>query len=112
MVDEGALRAEATELLQRLLRVDTSNPPGRETAAAELLREYLTAAGVECELIARDPQRANLVARIPGSGGGPSLALVGHTDVVPADDAATWTHPPFAGHIDDAATSSAAAPPT
>ena len=49
-----------------------------------------------CELIAWDPDRANLVARIPGSGSGPSLMLLGHTDVVPAD-ASDWEHPPFDG---------------
>ena len=43
-----------------------------------------------CELVARDPARANLVARLPGTGGGPSLMLLGHTDVVPAV-AADWT---------------------
>jgi acetylornithine deacetylase/succinyl-diaminopimelate desuccinylase-like protein len=100
-IDEHALRDEATTLLRDLLRIDTSNPPGGETAAARLLQRYLEAAGVECELVARDPDRANLIARIPGSGGGPSLAFLAHTDVVPADDAAGWTHPPFAGHVDD-----------
>jgi acetylornithine deacetylase/succinyl-diaminopimelate desuccinylase-like protein len=98
---ERDLRDEATALLRDLLRVDTSNPPGRETAAATLLKDYLEASGVTCELVARDPDRANLVARIPGTGDGPSLALLGHTDVVPADPAG-WTHPPFAGHLDDA----------
>ena len=95
-----ALRDEATELLRALLRVDTSNPPGRETPAAELLRDYLEANGVACELMSRDPDRANLVARIPGSGSGPSLMLLGHTDVVPAQ-ADAWTHPPFAGVLDE-----------
>ena len=83
-----------------MLRVDTSNPPGNETEAAELLRDYLEAAGVKCELVAREPKRANLIARIPGTGEGPSLALCGHTDVVPAD-AQDWTHPPFGGHLDE-----------
>ena len=102
---------EATELLQRLLRVDTSNPPGGETAAAELLREYLPCRrGVRADR-AR-PARANLVARMPGSGDGPTLALVGHTDVVPAEDAAAWTHPPFAATSTTPDTCSAAAPPT
>ena len=94
-----ALQAEAVALLRDLLRIDTSNPPGNETAAAELLRDYLVRHGVECELVAREPGRANLVARLPGSGGGPSLALTGHTDVVPAD-ARDWRHPPFAGELD------------
>ncbi len=100
--NERELRDEATVLLRDLLRIDTSNPPGGETPAAALLARYLDGHGVECELIARDPARANLVARIRGRGTGPSLALLGHTDVVPADDPDTWTHPPFAGHVDDA----------
>ncbi len=100
--DEGELRREATELLAALLRIDTSNPPGGETAVAEMLHAYLTENGVECSLEARDPARANLIGRIPGRGRGPSLALVGHTDVVPAEDAGTWTHPPFEGHVDEA----------
>jgi acetylornithine deacetylase/succinyl-diaminopimelate desuccinylase-like protein len=99
-IDERALRDEATGLMRELLRIDTSNPPGGETPAALVLVRYLEAAGVECELVARDPARANLVARIPGSGDGPSLAFLAHTDVVPAD-ATGWTHPPFAGHVDD-----------
>ena len=82
---DGELRTEVLSLCQALIRVDTTNPPGAETAAAVVLRDYLEAAGVECELVARDPDRANLVARIPGSGGAPSLAFVGHLDVVPAD---------------------------
>jgi acetylornithine deacetylase/succinyl-diaminopimelate desuccinylase-like protein len=97
---ERDLRDEAAGLLADLLRVDTSNPPGRETAAAMLLKEYLEANGVVCELAARAPDRANLIARIPGSGVGPSLALVGHTDVVPADPG-DWRHPPFSGHLDE-----------
>jgi len=59
-----SLRGEVTELLQELIRVDTTNPPGNETAAAELLREYLEESGAEVELYARVPERANLVARI------------------------------------------------
>jgi acetylornithine deacetylase/succinyl-diaminopimelate desuccinylase-like protein len=99
-VTERELRDEAVQLLRDLIRVDTSNPPGRETPAALLLKVYLEANGVECELVAKNPDRANLVARIPGAGGGPSLALVGHTDVVPAD-AQDWRHPPFSGHVDE-----------
>jgi acetylornithine deacetylase/succinyl-diaminopimelate desuccinylase-like protein len=94
------LRDEVTDLLQRLIRVDTTNPPGNETAAAELLRDYLAANGVESELIAKTPDRANLVARIPG-GGGPSLLLLCHTDVVYADPA-DWQVPPFAGSCETA----------
>ncbi len=93
------LRAEVTDLLQRLIRVDTTNPPGNETAAAELLRDYLAASGVACELVAKVPERANLVARIPG-GGGPSLLFLSHTDVVLADPT-EWSVPPFGGELRD-----------
>ena len=94
-----ALREEVTDLLQRLIRVDTTNPPGNETAAAELLREYLEANGLACELIAKAPERANLVARLPG-GDGPTLLLLAHTDVVLADPT-EWTVPPFSGELRD-----------
>jgi acetylornithine deacetylase/succinyl-diaminopimelate desuccinylase-like protein len=93
-----ALRKEATELLQRLLRLDTVNPPGNETAAAELLRAYLEPLGVECELYARVPERANLVARIRGSGSGPTLMLLAHTDTVVAD-ASEWSVDPWSGAL-------------
>ena len=95
-----SLRAETVDLLQRLIRIDTVNPPGNETAAAELLREYLEANGVECELYARVPERANLVARIRGSGDGPRLALLSHTDTVLADPA-EWRLDPWSGELRD-----------
>jgi acetylornithine deacetylase/succinyl-diaminopimelate desuccinylase-like protein len=94
------LRDEAVNLLRELLAVDTSNPPGRETAAAEVLARYLERNGIQCELVARDPARANLVARLRGTRGQPSLMLLGHTDVVPAESA-LWRHPAFAGVVDD-----------
>jgi len=94
------LREEVTELLQELIKLDTTNPPGNETAAAELLRSYLEDNGVACELYARVPERANLVARIPGRGDGPSLLFLSHTDVVLAD-AAEWSADPFGGELRD-----------
>jgi len=95
-----SLRDEVADLLCRLIRVDTTNPPGNETAAAELLRGYLEASGVQCELYARVPGRASLVARISGRGDGPTLMLLSHTDVVLADPA-EWTAPPFGGEQRD-----------
>ena len=92
--------SDVVELLQWLIRVDTTNPPGNETAAAEVLRDYLEPAGVECELFARVPERANLVARIRGTGEGPSLALLSHTDVVLAD-ASEWERDPFGADLID-----------
>jgi acetylornithine deacetylase/succinyl-diaminopimelate desuccinylase-like protein len=99
-VATAVLRDEATALLQDLLRLDTVNPPGNETQAAELLRAFLEEAGVACELHARVPERANLVARLPGRGEGPSLLLLSHTDTVVAD-AAEWSVDPWAGEVRD-----------
>jgi acetylornithine deacetylase/succinyl-diaminopimelate desuccinylase-like protein len=65
-----------------------------------VLRAYLEEAGVECELYARVPERANLVARVRGAGGGPSLALLSHTDVVLAEPA-EWDADPFGGELRD-----------
>jgi len=95
-----SLRDEVTELLRGLIRLDTVNPPGQETRAAELLRDYLGDSGVRCELLARESGRANLVARLPGSGGGPSLLFLSHTDTVLADPA-EWTVGPWSGELRD-----------
>ena len=93
------LREEATQLLQGLIRLDTVNPPGNETRAAELLRDYLAQHGVSSDLLARDPDRANLVARLPG-GDGPSLLLMAHTDTVLADPG-EWQRDPWSGDLVD-----------
>src|SRR5262249_2254221 len=81
------------------IRIDTVNPPGNETAAAEHLRDYLEESGVACELYARVPERANLVARIPGRGG-PRLLFLSHTDTV-LPDPAEWTVDPWSGELRD-----------
>ena len=94
------LQDEVVELTRALIRIDTSNPPGRETPAAEFLAGYLRRAGVEPELVGPDPERLNLVARIEGRGEGPSLMLIAHTDVVPAPSE-DWTVPPFEGVLRD-----------
>ncbi len=92
-----SLRDEVVELLRELIRLDTVNPPGNETRAADLLRDYLEESGVACELYAKVPERANLVARIPGRGG-PSLALLSHTDTVLADPS-EWQVDPWSGEL-------------
>ncbi len=91
------LREEVTELLQALLRLDTVNPPGNETRAATLLEQYLARNGVHGELVARSPDRANLVARLEG-GDGPSLLLMAHTDTVLADPG-EWSRDPWSGDL-------------
>jgi acetylornithine deacetylase/succinyl-diaminopimelate desuccinylase-like protein len=88
------------ELLQALIRFDTSNPPGNERPCLEFIADLLRKAGVEPQLVARDAERPNLVARLRGRGASPPLLLYGHVDVVPAD-ATEWRHPPFAGELVD-----------
>jgi acetylornithine deacetylase/succinyl-diaminopimelate desuccinylase-like protein len=93
------LREEVTALLQELIRLDTVNPPGNETIAAELLRDYLERSGIPCELVGRSADRLNLVARIPGDDG-PSLAFLAHTDTVRADPE-EWARDPWSGDLVD-----------
>jgi acetylornithine deacetylase/succinyl-diaminopimelate desuccinylase-like protein len=95
----AALRDETVELLRELIRLDTVNPPGNETRAAELLRTYLGDNGVRCELFAKVSERANLVARIPGRAGA-RLLLLSHTDTVLADSA-EWQVDPWSGELRD-----------
>ncbi len=94
------LGARAVELLQRLIRIDTSNPPGNEQPAQELLADTLTEAGFDCELFAAEPGRPNLVARLRGAAPGPTLCLLGHVDTVPADPS-EWSFDPWAGDVVD-----------
>jgi acetylornithine deacetylase/succinyl-diaminopimelate desuccinylase-like protein len=96
----SGLGASAVELLQRLIRIDTSNPPGAEREAQELLREVLAEAGFECELPAREPERPNLVARLRGESDGPVLCLLGHVDTVPAEPS-EWSRDPWSGDLVD-----------
>jgi acetylornithine deacetylase/succinyl-diaminopimelate desuccinylase-like protein len=92
-----SLRDEVVELLQGLIRIDTVSPPGNETRAATYLRDYLARSGVEGRLVAREPDRANLVARLPG-GDGPTLLLMAHTDTVRAEPA-EWARDPWSGDL-------------
>ena len=98
--DWNALEREVVDLFTALLRVDTTNPPGDETACALVLQDYLAGNGIESALAGESPARRNLVARLDGARPGPTLTFMGHMDVVPAD-AAEWSVPPFAGLVKD-----------
>jgi acetylornithine deacetylase/succinyl-diaminopimelate desuccinylase-like protein len=91
---------DAVRLCQALIRLDTTNPPGRERAAAELLAGWLAASELEPQVLTSAPGRANVVARLRGTGELPPLLLTAHLDVVEADPA-TWSHPPFSGDLAD-----------
>jgi acetylornithine deacetylase/succinyl-diaminopimelate desuccinylase-like protein len=90
------LQRETVEVLQRLIRIDTVNPPGREREAIEFLRGYLESAGLDCELLALDEERPNLIARLHGEQEGPTLGFLSHVDTVLAD-AGDWSHDPWSG---------------
>jgi acetylornithine deacetylase/succinyl-diaminopimelate desuccinylase-like protein len=94
------LELDPVPLAQRLVRFDTTNPPGAEAECVRYVGDLLAGAGIESRLYAADPARPNLVARIPGRGQAPALVLHAHVDVVPTRGQ-HWTHPPFAGDLVD-----------
>jgi acetylornithine deacetylase/succinyl-diaminopimelate desuccinylase-like protein len=96
--ERADLERRATELLQRLIRFNTVNPPGNEQEIQEYLRELLTGAGFDCDLLAAVEGRPNLVARLAGSSDGPRLCLLGHVDTVLADPDA-WQVDPWSGEL-------------
>jgi acetylornithine deacetylase/succinyl-diaminopimelate desuccinylase-like protein len=87
-------------LLRELIRFDTTNPPGNEAACIRYLAGLLQRAGIEPTLLAKDPNRPNLLARLPGQGRAAPLLLYGHVDVV-TTAGQQWTHPPFAAEVHD-----------
>ena len=89
-----------SEILQTLIRFDTTNPPGNEYLVNHWVREQLAEIGIESKLLAKDPDRPNLIARIKGNGTAPPLLLQGHVDVV-TTEGQKWVHPPFGGEIHD-----------
>jgi acetylornithine deacetylase/succinyl-diaminopimelate desuccinylase-like protein len=98
--ERSDLERRTTELLQRLIRFDTVNPPGNEAPAQEWLRGLLEPAGFECELLAAVPGRPNLIARLRSGSDGPALCLLGHVDTVLADPA-EWSVDPWSGELRD-----------
>lgn len=90
----------APELLQKLIRFDTRNPPGGERACIAFVEELLSGAGLETTIVAKDPERPSLVARLPGAGTAKPLLLQGHVDVVPTAGQ-QWSRDPFGGELVD-----------
>ncbi len=88
------------EILQRLIRFNTTNPPGEEAECIGYLRGLLTEAGIEATVLERTQNRPNLIARIPGAGKAPPLLLYGHVDVVTTENQ-PWEQNPFGGEIID-----------
>ncbi len=94
LVDWEATGEESIGHLVELIRINTSNPPGNETEAAKYLKAVLAREGIDSDLYALEPERANLVARINGNGSKQPILIMGHTDVVGVQ-ADRWTEDPF-----------------
>lgn len=100
MTEPTTLYQRPVELLQALLRYDTTNPPGNEAACIQFIESLLNSLGIETLLLEKTPGRPNLIARLQGTGNAPPLLLQGHVDVVTTVNQA-WTHPPFSGDLAD-----------
>jgi acetylornithine deacetylase/succinyl-diaminopimelate desuccinylase-like protein len=95
-----SIYSRPAEILQRLIRYNTTNPPGDEEECVAYIRGLLTKAGIESMILAKGPNRPNLVARLEGEGKAPPLLLYGHVDVVTTENQ-KWDQPPFDGKLMD-----------
>ena len=98
--DFAAAHQEVIEHLKQFVSIDTSNPPGNETKAAEFLKAFLDKEGIPSEIVALDPKRGSLIARLKGSGKKQPILLLGHTDVVGVERE-KWDTDPFVPVIKD-----------
>jgi acetylornithine deacetylase/succinyl-diaminopimelate desuccinylase-like protein len=92
--DWNQIEAESLQHYQALLRLNTGDPPGNESLVADYLKQVLEHEGISVKLHEAESGRANLVARVPGSGRKRPLLLMAHTDVVRAA-APRWHFAPF-----------------
>jgi acetylornithine deacetylase/succinyl-diaminopimelate desuccinylase-like protein len=98
--DWNKLDAEGLGYFQSYLRFDTSNPPDNTADAIAFLKQILDKEGIETQVFASKPGKANLIARLPGPAGLKPMLLMSHADVVPVV-AKDWRHPPFSGDVAD-----------
>jgi acetylornithine deacetylase/succinyl-diaminopimelate desuccinylase-like protein len=92
------IEQEITRFLSDLIRINTTNPPGNETKAANFIAQYLAKDGFKSEIIESSLGRGSIITRLKGSGEKPSLLLLSHLDVVAANPA-EWSVPPFDGTV-------------
>src|SRR5262245_51420899 len=97
-VDWDKLQPKITERFSALVRIATTNPPGNETKAAKAIQAALEREGIACKLLAADPDRANLVARIRGNGSKKPLLILGHADTVGVQRE-KWSVDPFSALV-------------
>src|SRR5215831_9783275 len=97
-IDWQSYKTMAVDLMQQYLRINTSNPPGNEIAAAQFLKSVLAREGIQSQIFEYEAGRANIIARIKGDGSKRPIVLLSHMDVVTAD-ASKWRVDPFSGQI-------------
>src|SRR5258708_38184997 len=97
---KSSIHTRPAEILQKLLRFDTTNPPGNEGECITYIRSLLTNAGIKSTLLAHTKNRPNLIARLPGTGSAAPILLYGHVDVVTVENQ-KWRVPPFEGKMVD-----------
>jgi len=95
-VQQDPFDREAEDALIGYLRIDTSNPPGNETAGARFLLQIFAKEGIEARLVGSNPARQSVYARLSSGTNEKALLLLHHIDVVPVA-AGEWTKPPFSG---------------
>jgi acetylornithine deacetylase/succinyl-diaminopimelate desuccinylase-like protein len=98
--DWSALQSEAVRTIQSYIRINTSNPPGDVTKAADFVAGILEREGIPVRRYESGPGRSIVVARLKGTGPAKPLLLLHHMDVVPTDPS-RWQHDPFAAEIAD-----------
>lgn len=99
-IDWADVEKQATEFLSAYIQIDTTNPPGHETAAAKFLADRFRQGGIDTELFESQPGRGSVLARLHGAGTWRPIILLSHLDVVPAA-AEGWEVPPFSGAVRD-----------
>lgn len=99
-IDWNEMTEQATDLLRRYLRIDTTNPPGGEEAGAIFLRDALAAEGISSQLYDAGDARVSIAARIPATvhRGKKPIVLLSHIDVVPVERE-HWKRDPFSGDL-------------
>src|SRR6266481_6019662 len=93
-IDWSKTGKEVMRHFESLVQIDYTGAPGTETKVAEYVKKGLEAEGISVTLVAKDPARANAIARIKGNGSKKPLLIMGHSDTVKIDPA-KWTFPPF-----------------
>jgi len=96
--DWAKVNPEALRHFQSLVQIDSTDPPGNETRVVDYVKRVLEAEGISVIVAAKDPARANLIARLKGNGSRKPLLIMGHSDTVRVDPA-KWTFPPFSATL-------------